>query len=253
MTSDLFHGAILKMERAQQHIKEVEAIILAYSKSKSFRLCAEEDATDGMTLLYLRVHKCLPGDDLALIIGDAIHNLWSALDHLVFAILEPQGVDPKQIYFPVSNTLAEFNENRRMKKIECACPKLGDLIREQVKPYEEGNNLLWTLNQLDIIDKHRLIIPTVVFSGLEEFSVISNDVGVYFINNGVSMEGEGCLNIARVRGKLKITNKGRPIVDVRFGKDTPCEGKSVAAELKEIAKKVSETIDLFSAYAQNSE
>ena len=38
-------------------------------------------------------------------------------------------------------------------------PQAAVQIIHELKPYLGGNNLLWSLHQLDIIDKHRALIP----------------------------------------------------------------------------------------------
>ena len=103
-------------------------------------------------------------DTVPMLIGDAVHNLRSALDHLACALADlevPPTSETGQpdIEFPIYISEAEFIK-RGARRIEKLPPSAQDEIKS-LQPYRAGNNarfqLLWALHRLDIIDKHRRI------------------------------------------------------------------------------------------------
>jgi hypothetical protein len=100
---------------------------------------------------------------LALVLGDCIHNIRSSLDHLVaqLALLNnATSVAIEKTAFPICLSPNDF-KNATVRKV---APYIsGDALREieKLQPYSAGDgvqNILWVLSQLDIIDKHRLLI-----------------------------------------------------------------------------------------------
>jgi hypothetical protein len=97
--------------------------------------------------------------------GDVVHNFRSALDHLaqqlVLVGMECAPVIPltpkelKLIEFPIAET-AEKYESDKAAKIQRMLPEAIEAIDAQ-KPYKGGNDNLWRIHQLDIIDKHRAL------------------------------------------------------------------------------------------------
>src|ERR1700719_482762 len=93
MTS--FDSARLKIQRANRHIENLQAVLTEFSAGKFY-----EFVVDGKPgALVTRLLKPFP-DDIPLIIGDAVHNLRSALDHLVTAIVQPSSVKRPDRLFP---------------------------------------------------------------------------------------------------------------------------------------------------------
>jgi hypothetical protein len=98
-----------------------------------------------------------------LIAGDCVHNLRSALDHLVYAIAidqSPTGklADERAIAFPIKDASKDFNSVRRRLK-ELSLPVQAAI--EAVQPYNRAHAtlppLLAVLRDLDDADKHRLL------------------------------------------------------------------------------------------------
>ena len=100
-------------------------------------------------------------------IGDAIHNLRAALDTVAWAIVRAAGGTEKQLdklYFPLCPDAA-LPKSWHYKTICAAVPETGPIIADFVRGYKAAPECdLWALNQLDRIDKHRLVTPTVTQS-----------------------------------------------------------------------------------------
>ncbi len=105
-----------------------------------------------------------PPPRFGVILGDSIHNLRSALDHLMWQVtLLDGGIPNNQTQFPIikeSETKFDAEANRRI-------PDLSSKHRALVKraqPYHEGDKAalhpLAVLNELSNADKHRILNVT---------------------------------------------------------------------------------------------
>ena len=105
-----------------------------------------------------------------LIIGDLVHNLRSALDHLVcqLALLNSQPLKCcKKTFFPIYINDVLFAE--RTEKLRLLLHGDAFALIKELQPYKTAerfghsptNATLWTISEMDIIDKHRMIIVAV--------------------------------------------------------------------------------------------
>lgn len=95
--------------------------------------------------------------NLPLILGDAIHNLRSALDIKMFELIGMRAEQPKNVQFPFASTAEKFEKTIKQREIYLAGNDVVSAISE-FRPYPGGNDLLCGLHDLDIADKHRLIL-----------------------------------------------------------------------------------------------
>lgn len=158
---------LLKTERAKKHLNDLEIEIGAFVNSNPYEVRGERNPQTGQPFYYVAsVARDIP-IRVALIAGDVIQNLRSALDHLAWNIMEVGEADlaapltyseRKQISFPITDTDSpteyEVSRKRKVKGMR------NDAVRviDGFKPYKGGNDTLWILNQLNNIDKHRLLI-----------------------------------------------------------------------------------------------
>ena len=100
---------------------------------------------------------------LPLVIGDCVHNYRSALDHLAFqlAVVNKSTLGADRIQFPIYAKPGKF---KNFVKDNVAPFVSGPALAaiKRLQPYETDyipeNSTLWCLSQLDIIDKHRLLV-----------------------------------------------------------------------------------------------
>ncbi len=151
----------MKLRRADQHIANFDQ-----------RLRQAEDANTPVPYLDPQTGeefiKCGLSDpflavDLALIFGDAIHNLHSALDfcwHGVLKRLHPSSVGDNS-KFPICDRETKLIGDLKNTVGLSPDSALYGYMVNHLKSYKGGNSVLWDLHRLDIDDKHRLIIPVV--------------------------------------------------------------------------------------------
>jgi hypothetical protein len=101
-------GGQLKLGRARKHIIEAREITRTWIDSEAFTIGRTTDRRTGRAEARVQL-QASPPDELALAVGDAIHNLRGALDHAVFdAALRHAGgslteKDERALSFPVLN------------------------------------------------------------------------------------------------------------------------------------------------------
>jgi hypothetical protein len=145
-----------KIERAEEHIEDLLIACGAFLKSGGYSTVAYEDAETGDRVINLRIIES-PPNSISLILGDAIHNLRTSLDYLARQLVEAGGGTPNdETAFPIFYNRKNF-EAKFMGKISGASQQAVNLI-QILKPYKGGNDALWKLHRLDIIDKHRLLV-----------------------------------------------------------------------------------------------
>jgi hypothetical protein len=158
-----FDSSKLKISRASAHIEELAKEISDFSKSNPYRFIIEKDADPAFSVIKLQSGGPLP-EKISLIIGDAVHNLRSALDHLACGLIifkeGPSALESlRHVYFPITTDIASFESYIKLPKgIKRAGNDIVDAVRT-IQPYVCGNDDLVTLTDLDNRDKHRLIIP----------------------------------------------------------------------------------------------
>jgi hypothetical protein len=162
-------GGQLKLGRAREHIGEVREIARRWLDGDAFTIDMTTDNSSGRTEARARVQGS-PPDQLALAVGDAIHNVRAALDHAVFDAAyrhAPGSLTKKEqrdLEFPIFETEPPKGFAKKTAATLLRVP--GDVrdVIEEVQPYhwnDEANpagsrfHTLWRVHDLDRIDKHR--------------------------------------------------------------------------------------------------
>lgn len=159
--------------------------------------------------VVLRRQFPFPLDDIADVIGDAVHNVRAALDHLAWGLCNHSGPtkNPRRIYFPICMTEGEWTKAKK-DLTEAPVETFEKLHFFQPLVYEDPKTaLLYILHRLDIADKHRgFLRPSVTPGALElTFPGMSWEPGTtaYFEDN---------------RAMLHEALDGQPIVSAHFSK-----------------------------------
>lgn len=150
-------GPELKVWRAKKHLEEVEELLQRFTESDPYELVAENDPETGRREVKVARAEAIPAG-IGLAAGDCIHNLRSALDHLIWQLVVANDGNPEdlQTAFPVWRTEADF-VSAKPGPAKGISKQALDLLYG-LKPYKGGNDALWRLHRLDIVDKHRLLL-----------------------------------------------------------------------------------------------
>jgi hypothetical protein len=173
-----FEAAKLKIERANKHIQELELSISSYFAENPCALIVEPFPR--MNLIHdhawiARIRKPVP-IFLSAIIGDAVHNLRTALDLLACDLVRLNGRSVRSVYFPFCEKADDLSTAIKDRKLHRAGD---DIVRaiKHLKPYKGGNVALRSIHDMDIADKHQALLPvigavnaplgTIIFAGNE--------------------------------------------------------------------------------------
>lgn len=151
-------GCFAKIRRAHEHIRNLKPQIRRFEQSHPYTVIRKRDPKTRQKTRTIHFTR-QPPIRLALLIGDAVHNLRSALDHLVCQlVIHGGGKVIKSTEFPIKASRSEF-ENKVAIHLAGASPYAIRLVAAH-KPYKGGNESFWALQCLDIADKHKMLIPT---------------------------------------------------------------------------------------------
>ena len=159
-----FGSALSKVGRARKLADDLEGEIDMFWDARPCELEIAGGESAGEGSFRVKRMRTVP-DSIALIMGDAAHNLRSALDHFAWAAVSAQ-VRGTRTYFPIWGKTAvpgpgEWRE-QVCRQLKGAPAGLIDAV-EQLEPWESGqDSLLWAIHELDRIDKHRLLLAVAV-------------------------------------------------------------------------------------------
>jgi hypothetical protein len=169
-------GARLKIKRANKHIADLETCIDRLKE----RLVATAHVDTNSECEYIKcdfagTEEIEVLEDLSAIIGDAVHNLKCALDHVWFETVKrliPSGSWEKS-KFPIYPTIGGLEHALRKQEIQIdiSAPNFFRFIIGQIKPYDGGDWAIRPVHKLDIRDKHRLLIPVNHYSSIGDIYV----------------------------------------------------------------------------------
>jgi hypothetical protein len=146
----------VKIERAKKHLVDLERELRSKSRSKYTKLImTHEDPQTGEQSRRFQVVRTAAFNSIATA-GDVIQNLRTALDHLANQLILVAGNHPTSANcFPISKDFTAY-EKDKARRVEGMRAEAKEAI-DRVKPYGGGNDFLWRLHRLNIIDKHRLL------------------------------------------------------------------------------------------------
>ena len=158
-SNDLFKSARLKIDRASEHIADVNKVL---SEERPFRYILETDAKTGRRSTYAERNEAVI-DRLSLRSSDAVQNLRDAIDHAYSAVVGPFAKTTREeraIQFPFSETAARLQEAAHNRLAHRVSPEFRDAILA-LKPHGEpgGNKLLYFMSALNNPGKHAALIP----------------------------------------------------------------------------------------------
>jgi len=158
-----------KIYRAAEHIKSLEPELQQYFESNPGKMVREPNTPADEVVFTFKPKAPLPAR-FGLIIGDCLQNLRSSLDYLVWElVLAAKNQPGKHNMFPICDS-REFFE-RAVTKSNRLLGVHPDAIAEidALQPYHLGQDfkkaILWALDELTNINKHRRILLTNLMAG----------------------------------------------------------------------------------------
>ena len=150
---DLFAASRVKVDRAKQFIHELQIELDSYTNRdpNTARLKGDNTTTD------------ISADEMSLvpgaIIGDAVHNLRTALDLMASELARLNKRNAKTVYFPFATSAYEYDAAITRNDFR-KCGEDAVYLLKTFKPYRGGNERLRAIHDLDMQDKHTALVPT---------------------------------------------------------------------------------------------
>ena len=169
---------------------------------------------------------------LGIAVGEIIRNLRASLDYAVCAMASAQGATDAALegfYFPIARDENAYENIVESRAIKNTLSGLRPFFRDQVKATPTGNRALWSLNEIDRLNKHRSIpvIFTTIFTALPDWPGARGNVAA--VNPG----GKIAISIPR-QLYFEENHQFDRAVDVRFGRMNVFEGEPVIPVLAQL-------------------
>lgn len=248
-----FHSSRLKVKRANKHLSEFHDSLLTFSGSDFYAIRIEYDPERREQFICFDIDlRNFPLDDCALIIGDVVQNLRSALDLMWYrSMCLCQGSPSRHTKFPIFDAEHDFiNAVDQALKKQQILSDVHKLVMQDIRSLN-----LWALNELSIRDKHETLIPVMKIMGF--FDVALEDEELRPVGRGMFVMDEssrikltypsGDSNAGKpVTQKITMKNKGRTSANVLLDVGaTAFEAQAAFPTLKRVSEQVENTIDAF--------
>jgi hypothetical protein len=121
-----------------------------------------------------------------------------------------------------------------------------DFLVDTVKPYKAGNYALWALDDLNIQDKHQLIIPVLKLMLIDDFRLEDDSCELVDLKYSFIADEPWRIRLKETYGRnLIVKDKGHATPWIFFDLGFPFEGQSVIPALNGIAEEVTRTVETF--------
>jgi hypothetical protein len=234
----MFESARLKVERAKEHIIELDRGLREFFQACPVRLISEPNTDDCGSRLRAVTEKELP-NWVPISVGDVVHNLRSSLEHAAsdLYVLANGGSEDarKRSKFPMHQTRENLIDTVDKGEIKAAFPKVAEAIVNKIQPFEAGEKLIWALGQLWNIDKHRLPIVAMSAAQIANFSAV-DELGTKFIGCTATFGLGGYCNFGETQSTITITDSGQASFTVFFNEVGLLEREPLIPTLVQMAQ-----------------
>lgn len=233
-------GAHLKIERARKHIADLDAERTTFLGSNVYSGKPTFVPETNRTRFIMETVPGIP-EEIPIILGDVVHNLRVALDYLACELVRSVGVEPKRVYFPIFENAEKYKagSDSQTKGMPEEAKKI---IDKNIRPWGGTNDGLWVLHQLDIVDKHRLLVTTAMKVGSWSVTLDQTAKGYGFAFIPALKAGDV---IGDVEGNHEADKQMSITVDIAFGEPEILEGKPVIDLLVDLTNYVERVISFF--------
>jgi len=251
MAYEPFLSSRLKIERAKCHISELNSEIAEFLSHDPYGVIIEDGPNSGQCSWTIRVREEVPVH-FPTILGDAVHNLRTALDILACDLVRLNQQSPKGVYFPFCLNRDDFEDTIRKRHIDRAAPEVVDIIRT-LEPYEDGlGYMLRAVHDLDIIDKHQLLIPifhcvNIPYTSFSPSSPFPSDQIFFTLQSTHShrVKDGTVLCYTPITDEIKVGQNLKVAFEIAFGDGQPLEGQPIFPQLHQVTSFITRIIEIF--------
>jgi hypothetical protein len=220
----LFEASNLKIERAIQHLQELEMVLFTHANNHPPQATFKKNEQGSVT--HIHVVTKSPPKMVGAIVGDIVHNLRAALDLMAVELVSlTPNANTNGVYFPFCDVADDLNLMIKKRNFHRAGQDAVELL-VTLRPYKGGNAALRALHDLDIQDKHHTLIPNAAIMTGPQVTADTSD----FPN----------IKIVPVEGSV-------PSVDIVFPDDSPLAGGEMVKELYGLLELTKGILESFSS------
>jgi hypothetical protein len=252
-----FEAARIKIDRAKQHLEELQSEINGFFQRGgafvAFEVAPEYSVAAGSEIGAFTYRESEPVPAMwAAIIGDVIHNLRSSLDLISSDIHSLTGGNPKDmayVHYPFCKDKSSLHDMIKSRRLSHIGSHFLDII-EQTAPYKGGNDGLRALHDLDLLDKHQALVPTIAVVTMDWPVEIKQ--GPQKFATGVLKDGQRLIIFPSTFGKLTEGSRIKADFSIVFGEVGIFMGTDVAKQLEACIASVEVILDLFRGAAEKN-
>ena len=237
-----FEGPFLKVERANQHIKYLEVLLKRYIRENTKVLSPKNQ--ERMLKLGRPITTVHADKHTSTVLGDAVHNLRSSLDHAYCILIKANGRMPDRYStFPFGHTWVSIKGMIDGKKDLVPHQDVIDFIRDIAQPHKGGNLRLYDLHELDITDKHKIILPVSSDIFMSKMRLVNPDGTTYSTLTNISLGGNKGSHL-HVEGRAIVYDCDiDSAFDITFDKGQPFEGEGILETIQLLRNNVLITLE----------
>ena len=184
-------------------------------------------------------------DQISLAIGDAIHNIRTALDHMTWEVVGlDKGTQDRHLKLPTGDNRVNFEAS--CQGIKTRKQEIRDMFKAlEIFPGGAGGQI-YLINQLDNADKHTVLRPAIRATTINKYRIVYPDGMVMAeIKDITLIGGDGHqMGLARVGPNLSIEldNDTKATPDIFFQDIEGIHAHRVIPTLRHYSKSVLETL-----------
>ena len=236
---ELLRGPLLKIERAKHHVRDLHEKIDEYLALKPVEFWISQSKKPPQRTVYTKAEPPIP-EVFGLIVGDAVNNMRSALDHICFAMVNGASMgtkDRRLVGFPFAKDANDLNATIAQRKMDLAPVRVINELHA-LEPYPAGDKYLNAIQGLSNSDKHHSIMTAVTgaemtWLQLQEF-LPPDKLPEHAPNTGVRTLGWFCSRLDP-NSDIEIFDKkasSQPTVLLGFGQGEALENDPLVTALE---------------------
>jgi hypothetical protein len=231
-----------KIKRADKHIDDLETALVQFRDTNPYSITVDVETETGKPIVQITKADPVP-PQINLIAGDAIQNLRSSLDYLACALVRQNQASPSKFTeFPIFDQPISTRklEARFDGKVKGMRHEVANQIKD-IRPYQGGDNLLWRLHRLNIIDKHNMLVT--VFGNITAVNGLPPVADQWNGNLWASIPGvpsalkQGDEFSIEIPG-VKVDKNTNFFAEVVFNEPEVAEGYPVILALRQLRRRV---------------
>ena len=148
---------VSKLNRAMEQRKELSTALEHFLHSDPYEVAIRQDEEKRL-IYFVKRAETVPSI-ISFLAGETIHSLRSSLDHLAYELFihnSGASASSKNIYFPIASSAERYECIKKDRTAGLSQNAIA--LIDKLEPFKGKNDVLWQINELDIIDKHRFLV-----------------------------------------------------------------------------------------------